>query len=155
MLTGEAIRDLLENIKSDLTQETFRLKFFATGKTVADTQIQATEDSGELSVPKHLLTLVEDRIDGGRGRKSGSWAPPDSILEWIVAKGIKPNKPDMPLKTLAYLFNRALFLRGNKVFQGAEGIKLQPIFDRNLDVFSQSMSDLITEEILESAFNNK
>lgn len=137
----KAIKEGLQKGEKELFRQTVEGEFTASGKSAKSFKIKATAKGGSLSAMRYWLTNVEDREDGGKGRRSGRFAPPDVILKWIKVKGIKPEDPKTTLKQLAFLINRRLKQKGNSIFSGdRSGIQIQPVFEM--------MGDAIEENII-------
>ncbi len=46
------------------------------------------------------------------GTGPGGWIPKESLQDWIQAKGITPNDPDMTKEDLAHIIQRSIFNKG-------------------------------------------
>jgi hypothetical protein len=141
----ELIEQLLQNVKSDITQDMTAKNFSASGKTITSFEIVADDSTGSLAVPAHFLTLVQDREDGGKGRRNApvSIEGREGIKQWIQSRGFSY---DIPIDSLVYLIARKLKEKGNRIYQGlVKGIELKPIFKNNLDLFARELTDRFEE----------
>jgi hypothetical protein len=142
---SDQLNEHLNNMVSELVQETTGKGFLSSGASVSGFQVSQSPNQGEVTSLRYWLANVEDREGGGKGRKSGKGAPftPVNImLEWIIKKGITPDDPKTTLKQLAFLFNRRLKEKGNMVFAGEkEGVRVQPIFKRTADNIQKGLAD--------------
>jgi hypothetical protein len=142
---SEQLNEHLNNMVSELVQETTSKDFLGSGASVSGFQVLQSEKQGEVTTLQYWLANVGDREGGGKGRKSGKgvpFTPVNIMLEWIIQKGIVPNDPKTTLKQLAFLFNRRLKEKGNRVFAGEkEGISVQPIFKRTGDNIGKGLAD--------------
>lgn len=144
------ILQLLENVKSDITQDMSAKNLNASGKTVTSIEILSDDKSGSITVPGHLFTLIEDRDDGGKGRKPGpvSIEGQESIREWIKTRNINFSKS---IDSMVYLIARKLKEKGNRIYQGlVPGIRIQPIFKNNLEIFTRDLIDSAEDALRKS-----
>lgn len=105
-----SLQRFLQGVKEAYIQDQEQKGMRVTGKSAASLQIVETKDGGE-------LIGVGYWVQQYFGRKPGSFPPIVSIQKWIVARGIKPFNPKTSLRSLAFLFARAIANAGTLIWQ--------------------------------------
>lgn len=153
----DLLEDTIRNIISDLTQDMSQKGFNASGVTVTSFDAQTSETEGSLIGLRSFLTIVNERYDGGKGRKPGKAPPFQPIFEWIQAKGITPKDPKTTPEQLANAIRFAIGAKGTAIYRGEkQGVDMIGIIEQNMNLFDIRLGEVFADKIkdtLNKAFN--
>lgn len=139
----ESLQAYFDKVIKDLKGDQVAKGIKASGESAASLKYSATSTRGTLSGANYFYWQI-------LGRKPGKFAPPDAILKWIKDKGITPNNPKTSLKSLAYLINRKMAMKGTDIYTGKrEGLSFDQVTGGdNLDQLIQDLADRKVSEIV-------
>lgn len=129
----ESLKNYFLRVIKDLRGDQSQKKITASGSSADSLTFEADDTSGQLLGFDYFYFQIV-------GRKPGKFAPPDAILQWIQDKGIKPNNPKTSLKSLAYLINRKIAMKGTDIFGGK-----RPGLDFEQVVAGDNLEQLLNE----------
>ncbi len=98
------LKGVIEAYRKDLK------RFKSSGGTENSLRSESTPTTGKVYAQKSIYYLMH-------GRKPGKFPPISAMLEYIRTKRIRP-KGKTTEKQLAFLFARAIALRGTAIYQG-------------------------------------
>ena len=114
----EIIEQLLNDIMKEIKDDMKAQGMYATGKTESlfEVQMKGTKTGveGILLGPSYMHNLIVGR---GPSTKSGGETGQtlqQSILEWIKAKGITPDEPNMSQESLSWAISKHMHKKGNQ-----------------------------------------
>src|SRR5688572_21541366 len=146
----EAIKLLLENVRSDIIQDQAAKRLTASGKSAASLEPVATETKGELLGDSSFYYQW-------KGRAPGKQPPSDIFVDWIRQKGIELD--GISIESLAFLIARKIGREGTDIYKGKrQGLALDEIFTVNLDLFENEIQDVIQQQLsdeIAKAFGGK
>lgn len=105
-----SLQNFLNGVKEAYIQDQKEKGMRVTGESANSLTVVETKDGGE-------LIGVGYWVQQYYGRKPGSFPPIVSIQKWIIKRGIKPFNPKTSIKSLAFLFARAIANAGTWIFQ--------------------------------------
>lgn len=88
------------------------------------------------------------------GRAPGKFPPIEQIEAWIRTKGITPRDPKTSIKSLAFLFARAIAKKGTRIFRGASPaldpskLTTKLLADFSRDIGKQMKTTLIKDQTI-------
>lgn len=106
-----SLQKFLQGVKNAYISDQKAKGMRVTGASAASLTIVETKDGGE-------LIGVGYWVQQARGREPGKFPPILSIQKWIMKRGIKPFNPKTSIRSLAYLFARAIAKAGTLIWQG-------------------------------------
>jgi len=135
------IRALLElygeKIEQDIRTKMAEDKTVATG--ASNTSLTNTVDNTKLQVSGNISIAVVSE-----GRPAGERFPNvDNLKKWINQKGIRPNKPNVRPRDLAYIIGRAISANGSIKRFGYKGSGLLDfVIRQNEEPLTADLADL-------------
>jgi hypothetical protein len=136
MLMEDLIKKLLNDIKSDLTQDQVAKGLTASGASASS--LEVTKDGELLGAESFYYQIY--------GRAPGRFPPIQNILDWIEAKRIDTG--DISKKSLAFLIARKIAREGTRIYRGeAPGLDFEKITDDNMKLFDRELKDKISTEL--------
>lgn len=105
-----SLQKFLQGVKNAYIADQKAKGMRVTGQSAASLTIVETKDGGE-------LIGVGYWVQQARGRRPGTFPLISSIQKWIIKRGIKPFNPKTSIRSLAYLFARAIAQSGTLIWQ--------------------------------------
>lgn len=130
----ELIEKLLNNIKSDITENQYGLGMIASGASASSLEVVAGDNSGSL-LGSNYFHFQEF------GRGPGKFPPRDSIEAWIEAKRITPPN-EWTVRGFAFVIARKIAYQGSAIFRGEkQGLPVSQIITDNLSKFEEEFKE--------------
>jgi|688.fasta_scaffold08777_25 hypothetical protein len=141
MTTREALDTFFESIIGQLREDQSAKGITASGRSADSLAYGTNETGGQLTGSNYFYWQIV-------GRKPGTYAPPNAMIQYIKEKRITPNDPKTTIKQLAYLFNRKLFLKGTDIFIGKRsGLSFDQIVDKNMSILLGNIAQTKVKEV--------
>lgn len=104
------ISALLDGAEKLFVEDQINKGIRASGKSAASIKKHPKSNSGKLTGLHYFHQQMH-------GRAPGKFPPIEAIMRWIEIKGIQPRDPKTSIKSLAFLFARAIARKGTQIFQ--------------------------------------
>jgi len=128
---------VLELVRRNVIAQMIERKMPSSGATAKSLEIQEIARGAQLAGADNLQQLIT-------GRRPGRFMPPDRALQYVKDKKITP-RPDKrgripSLKSLAYMINRKLAMKGSDIFLGKRlGLNIKSIMKEVQPTLKQAL----------------
>jgi len=137
----EGLADWGISVAEEMQDEQISKHFVASGKSLRSYEVVVKQNQVELLWASYLHFSLE-----GEGRGPGKQPPLNAIVQWLIDKGIKPDKK-MSLRGLAYIIARKMGEEGNAVYRGERaGIDLEGIIENSWHDIKNEMALEVAQE---------
>ena len=141
------LKDLLEDIKTDMISQQNALGIRASGASADSLQVSDSSKGPTLTGAHYWAFLFDDT-----GRGPGGFPPIDLIKDWIFDKGLSISGT---IEQAAFLIGRKIADEGTGIYQGKPGVKIQEIITEHLIAASGRIARRKVRKILEPFRKNK
>lgn len=144
---NEILKDLLEEIKTDMISQQSALGIRASGAS-ADSLNVVDTSKGPTMTGNNYWAFLFDKT----GRGPGGFPPPNLIEDWIFDK---PVSIDTTLAQAVYAISLKIAQHGTDIFLGKPGIKISEIITEHLIDASGRIARSKVNKVLEPFRKNK
>lgn len=130
--TRQVLTDFLTAVRTDVVNSLQSNGRFATGETIANIEVEATDSDGQITAPWWIDALEVGRKPTSPGASAGDPPMIDRIKAWCAAKGID--------EKAAWAIKKSIDKKG---YPGKPGVLTEPLSDDNINSKLNMAAELI------------